>query len=229
MNNNMQPIIKTTTKIPFFRRAVLQNFPFIEQDFDALTDYEFLCKVVEYLNQVIVQTNLMEDNENELVRVYNELYDYVNNYFDNLDVQDEINNKLDEFANDGTLEAIFADYITPFMNSLTNNVNLRLANQDSEIELIDNKVSALVSSAPIPVSNTSGMTDTSKIYVNITDGKWYYYNGSAWVAGGTYQSTGIGENTITSKMLQNKCVIPEKTDFNFSRTNQLFNKNNYNL
>lgn len=111
MNNNMQPIIKTTTKIPFFRRAVLQNFPFIEQDFDALTDYELLCKVVEYLNKVIVQTNLMEDNENELVRVYNELYNYVENYFDNLDVQEEINNKLDEMASDGTLQEIIAEYL----------------------------------------------------------------------------------------------------------------------
>ena len=66
MNNNMQPIIKTTTKIPFFRRAVLQNFPFIEKDFDALTDYELLCKVVEYLNEVIKQTNLMKKLAKEL-------------------------------------------------------------------------------------------------------------------------------------------------------------------
>lgn len=111
MNNNMQPIIKKTSKIPFFRRAVLQNFPFIEKDFDALTDYELLCKVVEYLNKVIEQTNLMEDNENELVRVYNELYNYVKNYFDNLDVQEEINNKLDEMASDGTLQAIISEYL----------------------------------------------------------------------------------------------------------------------
>ena len=111
MNNNMQPIIKATTKIPFFRRAVLQNFPFIEKDFDALTDYELLCKVVEYLNKVIEQTNLMEDNENELVRVYNELYNYVENYFDNLDVQEEINNKLDAMVQDGTLEQIIEQYL----------------------------------------------------------------------------------------------------------------------
>lgn len=109
--NNIQPIIKTTTKIPFFRRTVLQNFPFIEKDFDALTDYELLCKVVEYLNKVIEQTNLMEDNENELVRVYNELYNYVENYFDNLDVQDEINNKLDEMVSDGTLQEIITQYL----------------------------------------------------------------------------------------------------------------------
>ena len=115
MNDNFKPTIQPTTKIPFFRRAVLQNFPFIEKDFDALTDYEFLCKVVEYLNKVIKQTNLMEDNENELVRVYNELYNYVENYFDNLDVQEEINNKLDEMVESGELQAIIFDkmqYVT---------------------------------------------------------------------------------------------------------------------
>lgn len=106
MNNNMQPIIKTTTKIPFFRRTVLQNFPFIEKDFDALTDYELLCKVVEYLNKVIEQTNLMEDNENELVRVYNELYNYVDNYFDNLDVQDEVNNKIEAMVISGEMQTL---------------------------------------------------------------------------------------------------------------------------
>jgi hypothetical protein len=33
------------------------------------------------------------------------------------------------------------------------------------------------------------------------DGKWYYWNGSAWTAGGTYQSTGIADSSITSSKL----------------------------
>ena len=28
----------------------LTNFPYIEKDFDAVTDYELLCLVVDYLN-----------------------------------------------------------------------------------------------------------------------------------------------------------------------------------
>ena len=31
---------------------VLQNFPFISEDFDALTYYQMLCKVVGYLNKL---------------------------------------------------------------------------------------------------------------------------------------------------------------------------------
>lgn len=99
------------TKIPKFRRCVLQNFPFIEQDFDALTDYELLCKVVEYLNKVIDAQNADAEEIAELETAFNTLKSYVDNYFATLDVQEEINNKLDEMADSGELEEIIAAYI----------------------------------------------------------------------------------------------------------------------
>lgn len=132
------------THIPKFRRFVLQNFPFIEQDFDALTDYELICKVVEYLNTVITsqnevvaevgrfetdvtneintfetnvnneintfETNITNDF-NRLEGLFNELQSFVDNYFENLDVQEEINNKLDEMVESGTLQEIISQYI----------------------------------------------------------------------------------------------------------------------
>ena len=36
---------------------------------------------------------------------------YVNNYFDNLDVQEEINNKLNQMVEDGTFNTIINYYI----------------------------------------------------------------------------------------------------------------------
>lgn len=48
---------------------------------------------------------------NEYIDKFNELHDYVQDYFDNLDVQEEINNKLDAMVEDGTLEAIIAHYL----------------------------------------------------------------------------------------------------------------------
>lgn len=99
------------TKIPKFRRCVLQNFPFIEQDFDALTDYELLCKVVEYLNKVIANENSLTESQANLINQFNTLKYYVDNYFDNLDVQEEINNKLDEMAEAGIFQEIITTYI----------------------------------------------------------------------------------------------------------------------
>ena len=91
-------------KLTPFKMQVLQSFPFIDADFDALTNYELLCKVVEYLNITIDNINLLNDD-------FKTLYSYVHDYFDNLDVQEEINNKLDEMALDGTLQEIVASYL----------------------------------------------------------------------------------------------------------------------
>lgn len=80
------------TKIPLFRRWVLQNFPFIEQDFDALTDYQLICKVVEYLNKVIDTTNTISEQ-----------VEYIVNWFNNLDVEEEVETVLKQMIEDGTI------------------------------------------------------------------------------------------------------------------------------
>lgn len=49
--------------------------------------------------------------ETELTEAFNTLQGYVDNYFDNLDVQEEINNKLDQMAEDGVLQEIITTYI----------------------------------------------------------------------------------------------------------------------
>lgn len=41
--------------------------------------------------------------------------------------------------------------------------------------------------------------DHSKTYITLDDGKWCYHNGTTWVEGGVYQSTGIADYSITPK------------------------------
>ena len=98
-------------KLPLFVRCVIQNFPFIEEDFDALTNYELISKVVEFLNKVIASQNEVIGVANDLQVAFQQLHDYVENYFDNLDVQEEINNKLDAMVEAGTLQEIITAYI----------------------------------------------------------------------------------------------------------------------
>ena len=100
-NKNLKP----------FKLFALKNFPFIEADFDAITNYELLCKIVEYLNNVIASQNETMENVQNLSNAFNQLYNYVHDYFDTLDVQEEINNKLDEMVEEGTLQEIIADYL----------------------------------------------------------------------------------------------------------------------
>lgn len=56
------------------------------------------------------------------------------------------------------------------------------------------QINGLASGSPLVASSTSGMTDTTRVYVNTTDGHWYYYNGGAWTDGGVYQATAISSN-----------------------------------
>lgn len=110
-------------KLPPFKFFVLQNFPFIEADFDAINNYQLLCKVVEYLNKVIENNNKIGEQTENLTNAFIELQNYVNNYFDNLDIQEEINNKLDEMAQDGTLAKIINEEILTTKMNKYNSIN----------------------------------------------------------------------------------------------------------
>lgn len=78
---------------------------------DSLSYYEALCAMWKYLDETVkVINNNAMITEDFIVKV-NELHDYVENYFANLDVQEEINNKLDQMALDGTLQEIITTYI----------------------------------------------------------------------------------------------------------------------
>lgn len=78
---------------------------------DSLSYYELLCKVLDTLNKTAIEViNLGE--------AYDKLEGYVNHYFDNLDIQEEINNKLDEMFKDGTLDEIFSHYANGYINVL---------------------------------------------------------------------------------------------------------------
>ena len=214
--------------LPPFKMQVLTNFPYIEADFDALTNYQLLCKVVEYLNNVIANENEVTEQVTSLYNAYVSLQNYVNNYFDNLNVQTEINNKLDEMATDGTLTNLIKGYVDPIYQAyeaettgVVNGLEDRIDAQDldiynfkntvnSQLATMNNRVISATSGSPAGVyataaALTSDDPDHSKIYLVTADGKWYYYDTSttSWVAGGTYQATQISNGEIT----------PEKTNF----------------
>lgn len=95
-----------------FKWYVLQNFPFIEADFDAITNYQLYCKVVEYLNKILDNVNIIGNQMEEVTNAFIELQNYVNSFFDNLDLQEEVNNKLDEMAQNGTLNSVLNNFLT---------------------------------------------------------------------------------------------------------------------
>jgi lysophospholipase L1-like esterase len=57
--------------------------------------------------------------------------------------------------------------------------------------------------ATLTALQTAFPTGTTDIYLVTADGGWYYWSGTAWTKGGTYQSSGILDKSIT----------PDKTSF----------------
>lgn len=101
--NYEQPLGSYTNNQPF-RFWCQKVLPLVYDD--SLSYYELLCKVVDYLNKQGEAINNITENTTSLNTAFNELKSYVDNYFTNLDVQTEINNKLDQMVNDGTLQQL---------------------------------------------------------------------------------------------------------------------------
>jgi hypothetical protein len=73
---------------------------------------------LDQFNKLVEQWKAMQKNFDSLEDAFNDLKSYVQDYFKNLDVQDEINNKLDEMYNNGDFNALlslFIPYVTPEM------------------------------------------------------------------------------------------------------------------
>ena len=115
--------------LPPFKWYVLQNFPFIEADFDAITNYQLLCKIVEYLNLNITKTNELGTQVEALT-----------NWFNNLDVQDEIDNKLDEMTEDGTLAEIINEQIFSDLNTQVQTNTENIGTLQTDLTTLQNKV-----------------------------------------------------------------------------------------
>lgn len=94
-NRNIKPISPFVT---FCQKVIPLAFD------ESLSYYECLCALLKHLQEMDIAVNNNAD-------AVTELQSYVENYFKNLDVQDEINNKLDDMAEKGELADIVAQYL----------------------------------------------------------------------------------------------------------------------
>lgn len=122
--------IEYSKPVPPFVRFCAANIPMVFDD--SLSYYEALCALWKWLQTDVIDVinnnaavtqqwreelttfeNLTDEKIQDLKDLYDQLKEYVDNYFENLDVQEEINNKLDEMAEQGVL----ADIISQYLNS----------------------------------------------------------------------------------------------------------------
>lgn len=106
-----------------FREWCNHTIPVLPQVYgDELSYYELLNKVIE--------------KSNELGDTINELIEYVNHYFDSLDIQKMIDKKLDEMAQDGTLADLINNVI---FSKLNKSVNKRAVKCVTVLEMVNDR------------------------------------------------------------------------------------------
>lgn len=180
-----------------FKCCIIQNFPFIEEDFDAITNYQLLCKIVEYLNNTITAVNKDTEQVSKLTDAFNNLKDYVDNYFNNLDVQEEINNKLDEMARAGELDEIVGKYVTNGIQPQIDNINKEIKNiKNKEIIMIGDSYLA-GQSLDNPATENYGYLLMQKL--GFTSNKFHI-----WAEGGSSFVTPGNQDHTWQTLLQSK-------------------------
>lgn len=100
---------------------------------DSLSYYELLNKVVVYLNNTIQDVANVEDNVAALLNAYNELQDYVNDYFTDLNIQRQVDNKIDRMVESGA----FGDALAP---------DVQLYVQESIGGVVEDQIGSVVAS-----------------------------------------------------------------------------------
>ena len=146
----------------------------IPATFDTSMSYqEGLFALVDYLQTQV--TPAINDNAvitNEQTKAINELYDFVNHYFDNLDVQEEINNKLDEMVTDGTLDRIINQEIFGELNqaieeiqSDVTSIGAATSTNTSSITTLSNSVDTRV--ATLTAKDTELEDDISDVQTSV--------------------------------------------------------------
>ena len=98
MNKEIQKIKPSGIFTNYIYKAIPLAFD------ESMSYYETLCGILSLLK---TQEEVINNNADLLA----ELELYVKNYFENLDVQTEINNKLDEMAENGQLADIISQYL----------------------------------------------------------------------------------------------------------------------
>lgn len=183
-----------------FKWFIIENFPFMEDSIDGLTNYQLLVKLGNEINTNRDAINSIGENEEQVVNAFNSLNNYVNNYFDNLDVQDEINNKLDQMALDGTITNLIEGYMNPYLQQQTQQINALQASVNARVDTIQNELEALASGSPkgtyATVDALVAANPETGVYIVTENGHIYswIHDGSSASDLGVYQANGVSED-----------------------------------
>jgi lysophospholipase L1-like esterase len=116
-----------------------------------------------------------------------------------------------------TLPSDIAGKLEELSSSVAQKANVNdvqsLVTNKAEKSYVDTQIQAVASGSPkgtyanLTDLQTAFPTGNANIYLVLADGKWHYWNGTTWTAGGVYQATGI--STVNQKEINNVADVSE--------------------
>lgn len=167
---------------------------------DELSYYEMLCKVADYLNVTISNVNILNDDVKKINEFVIEMYEWIENYFNSLDVQEEINKRLDEYVKDGTLANLLKPFTTEF---------------NKEIELIKGDIQ----STNAKIQSTNERIDNIIFSNQPTEGNTELIDIRAQDNGYIFPSAGMHVRNIDEQLMPNVNVPTANYAFVYYVTN----------
>lgn len=116
-----------------------------------------------------------------------------------------------------------------------NKVNTQLAENKQQVDVLIPKVDSLASGSPKGTFttltalqndiNANTATGKKSIYLVTADGGWYYWSGTVWTRGGTYQAIGIQDKSVTNSKVNDinilKAHMNEVLEFSLFHSEQV--------
>lgn len=114
-------------------------------DKESGTVLQQTARMYAKVNELIADNHTQNETIDDYIDKFNELHDYVYDYFDNLDVQEEINNKLNKMVIDGTMYNIINEQIFGSLNNrvLANTTDIDELQTDQELNVKKGEVASV--------------------------------------------------------------------------------------
>lgn len=154
-------------KCKCFKSWCLENFPFIEDDFDALTNYDLLCKLKAYITKIGNDVATLNEEYNHVVESVDEIYNYVQEYL--TDVDDlkqgliDVNARIDELITDidDSIEEIDnrIDTVEETIEDNYNDLNNKIENIEFGDIVVYDPTTGLISPLQTVINNLSALAN----------------------------------------------------------------------
>lgn len=114
MSFNISPEMGKTTGAKPFKFWCQKVLPLVYDD--SLSYYELLCKVVSYINGLLSDISVTNENVSKMYEAFSALEHSVEDYFNTTDFIGKIDESINRLVEEGVLDEVFAKYLNELVD-----------------------------------------------------------------------------------------------------------------